>query len=318
MKHLGTRLLSLLILCTVLCGLLLSPVQAAQTPAPSGAQLRTTGQASGIDKDVLQSGRLEKKGSRLRYRRSNGKYLTNKWRTVKGKKYYFGGQTYAVTGLQKIGKKYYIFNGTGVLQKGWVKSKSHWYYASPRSGRLRSGWQKIDGKTYYLSPSSLYRLTGFQTIKDKRYYFNASGVMQTKDQMINGTYVRFRSDGSIISQNSGSKGQQVAKFAVRFVGKPYKWGGSSLTRGADCSGFVMAVYAHFGVSLPHYDAAIRARGRKVASLSQALPGDVICYRGHVAIYLGKNRIVHAANSRQGICISNNAAYTRILSIRRFL
>ena len=114
-----------------------------------------------------------------------------------------------------------------------------------------------------------------------------------------------------------SKGQQVADYACRFLGTPYKWGGSSLTKGADCSGFVMAVYAHFGIYLPHYDASIRKCGRKVSNLSKARPGDVICYDGHVAIYLGNNRIVHSTSSHSGVCIGYNARYTRILSIRRF-
>jgi cell wall-associated NlpC family hydrolase len=79
----------------------------------------------------------------------------------------------------------------------------------------------------------------------------------------------------------------------------------------------MAVYARFGISLPHYDAWIRQRGRAVNGLANAQPGDVICYDGHVAIYMGGGRIVHAADYKYGICIWNNAAFRRILSIRRF-
>ena len=111
--------------------------------------------------------------------------------------------------------------------------------------------------------------------------------------------------------------REVVNFAVQFVGCPYKWGGSSLTNGCDCSGFVMKVYEHFGVQLPHYDAWIRQRGRAINGLANAQPGDVICYDGHVAIYMGGGRIVHAADYKYGICIWNNAAFRRILSIRRF-
>ena len=124
--------------------------------------------------------------------------------------------------------------------------------------------------------------------------------------------------GASYGKRYGSgKGQQVVDYAVQFVGNPYKWGGSSLTNGCDCSGFVMAVYAHFGITLPHYDAWIRKCGTEVHGLANARPGDVICYDGHVAIYMGGNRIVHAADYKYGICIWNNAAYRKILSIRRF-
>ena len=112
-------------------------------------------------------------------------------------------------------------------------------------------------------------------------------------------------------------GQAVADYACQFVGNPYVWGGTSLTNGADCSGFIMSVYAHFGVSLPHSSASMRSCGTEV-SYSEAMPGDIICYSGHVAIYLGGGSIVHASNERDGIKISGNAAYRTILSVRRVI
>lgn len=111
-----------------------------------------------------------------------------------------------------------------------------------------------------------------------------------------------------------SGGSAVADYGLRFVGNPYVWGGTSLTNGADCSGFVMSVYAHFGVSLPHSSAALRGVGREV-SYSEAQPGDIICYSGHAAIYIGGGQIVHAANESKGITVSS-AAYRNILSVRR--
>lgn len=110
-------------------------------------------------------------------------------------------------------------------------------------------------------------------------------------------------------------GVAVANYAVQFVGNPYKWGGTSLTNGADCSGFVMSVYANFGVSLPHSSSADRKQGYAVDSLANAQPGDLICYSGHVALYIGDGNIVHASTKKTGIIISK-ADYKRILAIRR--
>ena len=120
------------------------------------------------------------------------------------------------------------------------------------------------------------------------------------------------------SSNSGSAtGQAVVDYAVQFVGNPYVWGGTSLTNGADCSGFIMSVYAHFGYGLPHSSAAMRSVGRGV-SYAEAQPGDIICYDGHVAIYMGGGQIVHASNAKDGIKISSNAAYRTILAVRRLV
>ena len=121
------------------------------------------------------------------------------------------------------------------------------------------------------------------------------------------------------SSNSGSSasgsGSAVADYACNFIGNPYVWGGSSLTNGADCSGFVMSVYAHFGVSLPHSSYALRSVGRAV-SPSEMQAGDIVCYEGHVAIYIGGGRIVHASNAKDGIKISPNYAYRTVVAIRR--
>lgn len=110
-------------------------------------------------------------------------------------------------------------------------------------------------------------------------------------------------------------GVAVAEYALQFVGNPYVYGGSSLTKGADCSGFVMSVYANFGVSLPHSSASDRTQGYAVDGLDNAQPGDLICYSGHVALYIGNGQIVHASNKKDGIKVSQ-ANYRKILAIRR--
>lgn len=115
---------------------------------------------------------------------------------------------------------------------------------------------------------------------------------------------------------SGSgTGTDVANFALQFVGNPYVYGGTSLTNGADCSGFVMSVYANFGVSLPHSSAADRNVGYDVGGLDNAIPGDIVCYSGHVAIYIGNGQIVHASTKKTGIIVSN-ANYRQPLCVRR--
>ena len=126
----------------------------------------------------------------------------------------------------------------------------------------------------------------------------------------------YNSASSYIPAGGGSaSGNAVAQFALQFKGNPYVWGGTSLTNGADCSGFVMSVYKNFGVNLPHSSTADRSVGSAVGSLAEAQPGDLICYSGHVGLYIGGNQIVHASTSKTGIIVSR-ADYRNILAIRR--
>ena len=114
-----------------------------------------------------------------------------------------------------------------------------------------------------------------------------------------------------------SHGESVADFAVQFVGNPYVYGGTSLTNGADCSGFVMSVYKNFGVSLTHSSSADRNVGTDVGGLENAQPGDIVCYTGHVGIYIGDGQIVHASTASTGIKISE-ADYRTPVAVRRVL
>ena len=122
---------------------------------------------------------------------------------------------------------------------------------------------------------------------------------------------------SIISGASGSaKGKDIANFACRYVGNPYVAGGTSLTNGADCSGFTFAIYKEFGISLPRTSTSQRSAGREV-SLSDAQPGDIVCYAGHVAIYIGGGRIVHASTPSTGIKYGN-VNYKPVITVRRIV
>ena len=118
------------------------------------------------------------------------------------------------------------------------------------------------------------------------------------------------------SSSGGGKGQQVADYACKFIGNPYVAGGTSLTNGADCSGFVMAVYQSFGISLPRSSYAQAGVGTAV-SYSEAKPGDIIYYGGHVGIYIGNGQIVHASTERTGIKITA-ATYRSIITVRRIV
>lgn len=118
------------------------------------------------------------------------------------------------------------------------------------------------------------------------------------------------------SSSGSSKGQDIANFACKWVGNPYKAGGTSLTNGADCSGFVWAVYNNFGYSLPRSSYAQSGAGKAV-SYSEAQPGDIIYYGGHVGLYIGNGQIVHASTERTGIK-KESATYRSIITIRRII
>ena len=111
-----------------------------------------------------------------------------------------------------------------------------------------------------------------------------------------------------------AKGQSLVSYAKRFIGNPYVYGGTSLTYGTDCSGFVMRVYQYFGYSLPRTSTSMRYIGKSV-SYSEMMPGDIVCYSGHVGIYAGNGQIVNAIDSAHGIGMSN-VNYAPIITIRR--
>lgn len=126
--------------------------------------------------------------------------------------------------------------------------------------------------------------------------------------------------GNVSKPDNAALGQQIANKACEYVGNPYVMGGTSLTNGADCSGFVQSVHKLFGISTPRTSSAQRSGGKAV-NYSDMLPGDVICYSGHVAIYIGGNQIVHASNSapypQGGIKISSPPNYRTVLAVRRY-
>lgn len=122
---------------------------------------------------------------------------------------------------------------------------------------------------------------------------------------------------AIVAQSSGSSnGKSIASYACQFIGNPYVAGGTSLTQGADCSGFIFRLYADYGYRVARNSFQLRSAGTGV-SYEEAQPGDIICYEGHVGMYIGGGMIVHASTQRTGIKVSN-AQYRPIVAVRRVM
>lgn len=201
--------------------------------------------------------------------------------------------------------------------------------------------QAIDYKTEYKETSKLYigeekvitkgkkgkQTTVSEVIKENGKTVSKEEVSTTVDKeptnkvVQKGTKTMTASKASDVVSRGGAamgrgSGQDVVNYALQFVGNPYVYGGSSLTNGTDCSGFTMSVYAKFGISLPHSSSAQRSCGKGVP-YSEAKPGDIICYAGHVAIYIGNGKIVHASTPSTGIKVGS-ATYKKIITVRRII
>ena len=204
----------------------------------------------------------------------------------------------------------------------WYKvesGKKNGYVYKSYVSTTRKGYSKADDLNFRKKASTSSSVIGEFQKGDSMTVLAKSGdwykvKSEKKTGYVHGKYVTFT------KPSSGKKvtGQDVVNYAKKFLGNPYVYGGTSLTKGADCSGFVQSIYKHFGYSLPRTSTEQRSAGKKVASLSKAKAGDLICYDGHIAIYMGNNKIIHASNPKDGIKISNNASYTTILAIRRIL
>lgn len=283
----------------------------------SGCWVKHSGRWYCLGPDGAMMRGWTKAGSKWYFLANSGEMKTG-WVKSDGKWYWLEDNGEMKTGWAKVKGLWYYLASDGAMKTGWVRDGGSWYYMTS-AGAMKTGWLKTGGKTYYLTGSGAMQ-TGWLTLGGKKYYFETDGVLneeKTKEAETAAEASEVKDAAQKENAKTAkSKGEMIAEYALQFVGNPYVYGGCSLTKGTDCSGFVMLIYRHFGVELPHYDAAIRTKGKSVASLSEAKAGDIICYYGHVAIYLGDGRIVHASNSRDGIKISERADYRTIVGIRR--
>ncbi len=187
-----------------------------------------------------------------------------------------------------------------------------------------SGWVKVSLLEYegYVSTEFVTLSTDYVTaeskeeeearLKKEEAERKAAAAAAAASRKSSGSY--YTGSSSSYAAASGSGGSAVVSYASQFVGNPYVYGGSSLTSGTDCSGFVMSVYSAFGVSLPHSSSAMRSVGYGV-DVNSMQAGDIVCYSGHVGIYTGSGTIVNALNSNAGITYTN-VNYSPILAVRR--
>lgn len=208
--------------------------------------------------------------------------------------YELPGGWYPTNAWYQIDGYWYYFYGNGYMATGWINDGGYWYYCTS-NGHMQTGWITVSGKQYYMNSSGQMQYGWVNTSSTWYYCSESSG------EWINNT------------------GTQMCQLAFSCIGNPYVWGGSSLTNGADCSGFTMAIHGQYGMVLPHNAQAQYNGCNKIGSQANLQPGDLVFYGssnssiGHVAIYVGKvgsdyNQIIQAANSSQGI-IKSSISYS---------
>jgi cell wall-associated NlpC family hydrolase len=230
---------------------------------------------------------------------------------------------------------------------GQISDNGYWIYleyTEPVKEETPADPPKTDEKAV-VATSEYVKITGtglrmrasYSTDSEIKGYVTKGKVYQLKAKTADGKWGQLKSNGYWIyldytvaydpsasdKVNSGDvatgvcTGQQIVDYALQFEGNPYKWGGTSLTNGTDCSGFTQSVYAHFGISLPRTTSEQAKVGRAV-TYSEIKPGDIICYPGHVALYIGNDKVIHASTPTKGIIISPTSYRKDATTIRRIV
>ena len=173
---------------------------------------------------------------------------------------------------------------------------------------IEDGWCEIESGEINGYISSDYLLTGAEANEKAESMMAEGKEFETAITMMEYRYGKGVTDIQM----------EICEYARQFVGNPYRWGGTSLTKGADCSGFTMAVYANYGVSLPHSSSAQANCGERI-DISEVQPGDLVFYGGksihHVAMYIGNGQVVHAQSSDTGIVVSSMYYNTPTRAVR---
>ncbi|MDO4345556.1 MAG: NlpC/P60 family protein [Eubacteriales bacterium] len=266
-------------------------------------------------KGCMQKSKWQKKNGKYCYLQADGTMAVNTWvgKYKVGKNGARTGETRS-TGLVKKDGKYYYFDSNYKKVTGWVTVGKKKYYFNAK-GVAVTGLQTIGGKKYYFDKSAVMQ-TGLKTVSGVTYYFGADGAM-VKNQTVTVGKVTYAIDANGRCVND-AKGEQIAAYAKKFLGKPYVYGGNNLNTGVDCSGFTQQVMLHFKITIPRTaDEQLKAKsswGGKVspsvkvtASKAKLKPGDLVFYGNpayHVAIYIGNGKVIHASTAETGIIISN--------------
>ena len=273
----------------------------------------------------MVSGTKKVVGKDTYYFTSNGKAAVNRWVRIRKQYYYFLSDG-RMAKSQFIGKWYVDENGvrkkaSDAPKKGVNKIDGKIYVFDASGKQLKSQWAKVGNDTYYLGADGA-ALIGMQTIGTDKYYFNEDGVLQADTIVtVDSTNYVVDANGRITGTTDAS-GSALVEYAKKFLGLPYVWGGTSLTTGADCSGFCMAIHNKFGIQLMRVaddqrkgptDAYVKLgykKGTRIADNNLA-PGDLVFYckagngvADHVAMYIGNNKVIHEAGSKWG-CITSD-------------
>lgn len=214
---------------------------------------------------------------------------------------------------------------TGFISKDYAEIRVEFQYAISKEEELRRKRLQEEAEKAEAERKRKLAQEEAERKEAARKAAEAAKASQSKKSTSSSSSSSTSSTKSTSSSSSSAdkKRQEVVSYALKFVGNPYKWGGESLTKGADCSGFVQSIYRDFGYSIPRVSRdQAKSAGVKVSE-SDLKPGDLIFYANnkgvvnHVAMYIGDGKIVHAANKRQGIIVSNYK-YRKINTVRRII